>query len=67
MENKIKVKKVEVKSEIPKDWDILREWAINQTDYEVSYHSMEPEIDIWLKDDNCCHIKLTRDGRWEIQ
>jgi hypothetical protein len=63
----IKVKKVEVKTVVSKDWDELLEWAVNQNKYDVSYHSLEPEIDIWMGGDSMNHIKLTRDGRWELQ
>lgn len=66
---KIEVKKVEVKESQSKieDWRILLEWAVNQKRHNVSYHSMEPEVDIWMEDDNCYHIKLSPDGTWRIE
>lgn len=66
---KIEVKKVEVKQSETKleDWRLLKEWAINQRGYDVSYHSMEPEVDIWLNNESGYHIRLSSNGTWSIQ
>lgn len=66
---KIEVKKVEIKKNETRleDWRILREWAINSPPIDVSYHSMEPEVDIWMGGDSLYHIKLMPNGTWEIQ
>jgi hypothetical protein len=67
-QKKVEVKKAEVKEQPARmeDWRILLEWAVNQRRHNVTYHSSEPEIDIWMDDDACNHIKLSPDGTWRI-